>query len=146
MLDTTELQKYPGYLLARSRWQAFRAFERNIGGPFELRPVEFSILVVLKSSTEVSQSQLTQTLGVAAPNMTGILRRLEGRGLIERARCETDKRIQHIVLTAAGKTLVRKAMAAGQEMDQPWLGRLTAAEQGMLMELLGKLAVPAAAE
>lgn len=140
MLDETEIQKYPGYLLARSRWQAFRAYERHIGRPFELRPVEFSILVLINSNREVSQSQLAQVLGVAAPNMTGILRRLEARGLIERARSETDKRIQHIVLSREGVRLIGEAVAAGKDMDQPWLGRLTPAEQGMLLELLGKLA------
>ncbi|HYF43140.1 MAG TPA: MarR family transcriptional regulator [Ramlibacter sp.] len=144
MLVTTELHHYPGYLLARARWQAFRAYERAIGGPFELRPVEFSILVLLKSSTEVSQSQLAQALGVAAPNMTGILRRLEARGLIERARSESDKRIQHIVLTRAGLKFIKDAVAAGREMDKPWLGRLSAAEQAMLLELLAKAAAPRA--
>jgi DNA-binding MarR family transcriptional regulator len=146
MLDESELQKYPGYLLARARWQAFRAYERDIGRRFELRPVEFSLLVLLKSNDEVSQSQLAQALGVAAPNMTGILRRLETRGLIERARSEVDKRIQHIVLTRDGRRLVEEAMAAGRDMDQPWLGRLTKAEQGMLLELLGKLVLPAPGE
>ncbi len=140
MLDESEIQKYPGYLLARSRWQAFRAYERHIGRPYELRPVEFSILVLIKSNREVSQSQLAQVLGVAAPNMTGILKRLEARRLIERARSDADKRIQHIVLTREGVSLVEEAVAAGQGMDQPWLGRLTPAEQGMLLELLGKLA------
>lgn len=144
MLNEKELQKYPGYLLARSRWQAFRAFEQHIGRPFELRPVEFSILVLLRSSEEVSQSLLAQALGVAAPNMTGILRRLETRGLIERARSAADKRIQHIVLTRQGTRLIEDAVAAGRTMDQPWLGRLSPAEQGMLLELLGKLALPAA--
>lgn len=146
MLLETDLRTYPGYLLARARWQAFRAYERCIGRPFELRPVEFSILVLLQASTEVSPSQLAQALGVAAPNMTGILRRLEQRGLVERARSETDKRIQHIVLTPQGQAFIREARAAGKDMDQPWLGRLSPAEQAMLLELLAKAAAPRADE
>lgn len=145
-LDQSELNKYAGYLLARARWQAFRAFEQNIGKPMQLRRVEFSILVLLQSNQQVTASQLAQALAVAAPNMTGILRRLEERGLIARVRAEADKRSQAIELTAQGLKLVQQAKAAGKGMDKPWLGRLSPAEQAMLLELLGKLAEPAPAE
>lgn len=144
-LDQSELRKYPGYLLARARWQAFRNFERGIGRPLELRPVEFSILVLLDANREVTQSQLAQALGVAAPNMTGILRRLEGRGLIERLRSEADKRMQFIALSAAGRQLLADAVASGKGMDKAWLARLSRAEQAMLFELLVKLGDPLAA-
>jgi DNA-binding MarR family transcriptional regulator len=143
LLDQSELKKYAGYLLARARWQAFRAFEQNIGKPLQLRRVEFSILVLLQSNEQVTAAQLAQALGVAAPNMTGILRRLEERKLIARLRAEADKRSQAIALTPQGLKLVQQAKAAGKGMDKPWLARLSTAEQAMLLELLGKLAEPA---
>jgi DNA-binding MarR family transcriptional regulator len=145
VLNQDALKKYAGYLLARSRWQAFRNFEQHIGRPFELRPVEFSILVLLDTNRDVSQSQLSQALGVAAPNMTGILRRLEARGLIARERAALDKRVQHIVLTASGRESVAQAEQAGSTMDKPWLSRLSPAEQAMLFELLGKTLAPSQA-
>jgi DNA-binding MarR family transcriptional regulator len=138
-LNQAELKKYPGYLLARTRFQAFRQFENYIGAPYDLKPVEFSILVLLNSNTDVSQTQLAQALGVAAPNMTTILRRLEGRGLLAREQSPTDGRIQHIVLTPRGQDLLADAVDAGRSMDRKWLARLSGAEQAMLMELLGKL-------
>ena len=139
-LDQAALKKYPGYLLARSRWRAFRNFERHIGRPFELRPVEFSALVLLQANRTASLTQLSQALGVAAPNMTGIVRRLEERGLIGRVRALADRRTLQIELTPQGARLVADATAAGKTMDMGWLGRLSRAEQAMLMELLGKLA------
>lgn len=142
-LQLGELKKYPGYLVARARWQSFRAFETHIGKPLDLRRIEFSILLVLHGNRDVTAVQLALALAVAAPNMTGILRRLEARGLIERVRAETDRRSQHIALTPAGHKLIGQAVAAGKGMDKPWLGKLTRAEQGMLLELLAKLAEPA---
>jgi DNA-binding MarR family transcriptional regulator len=110
LLDQSELKKYAGYLLARARWQAFRAFEQNIGKPLQLRRVEFSILVLLQSNEQVTAAQLAQALGVAAPNMTGILRRLEERKLIARLRAEADKRSQAIALTPHGQALAGAAV------------------------------------
>jgi DNA-binding MarR family transcriptional regulator len=147
-LDQSELKKYPGYFLARARFIAFRTFERSIGSVYELRPVEFSLMLLLGSNTDVTQSQLSTALGVAPPNMTTILRRLESRGLIERSRAEADKRMQFITLTEAGRALIQEAHAVGKTMDKAWLGKLTRAEQAMLLELLGKVSLssPAAAD
>jgi DNA-binding MarR family transcriptional regulator len=139
-LKQQELRKHPGFLLARTRWQAFRIFHEHIGNPFELKPVEYSILMLLSENDQVSQRQLADALDVAAPNMTGILHRLEERGLVERQRAEADRRVQYIVLTAKGAKLLKQANLAGKEMDKDWMGRLSPGEAATLLELLGKLA------
>lgn len=139
-LNQDDLKRHPGYLLQRARFQAFRNYEQHIGRPFDLRPVEFSILVLLQSNSDVSQTQLALAMGVAAPNMTGILHKLEARGLVERQRADTDRRKQHIVLTTEGRALLREAQGAGKVMDKAWLARLSKGEVAMLMELLDKLA------
>ena len=78
------------------------------------------------------------------PNMTGIVRKLEARQLVERVRAASDKRVQFLALTPQGRGLVKQATVAGRGMDKAWLGRLSRAEQAMLVELLGKLTgVPA---
>lgn len=141
-LDQAELKTHVGYLLARARWQAFRNFERSIGRPMELRPVEYSVLLLVQTNRGASQRQLSQALGVAAPNMTGILRRLEDRELIERERAASDKRMQSITLSAKGRKLMERARAARQGMDTAWLARLSTGEQALFMELLARLAEP----
>ena len=145
-LDQSELRKHPGYYLARARFIAFRTFHQHIGDAHDLKPVEFALMVLLGSNQEVTQKQLSQALGVAQPNMTGLLRRLEERGLLARKRSDKDKRMQFIALTAAGTKLMRRAVAAGEGMDQSWMGRLTHAEQAMLVELLEKVTFGAPAE
>ncbi len=145
-LDQTELKKHPGFFLARARFVAFRSFEKHIGAACGLRPVEFTLLALLGSNQYVTQKRLGATLGVAQPNMTSLLRRLEARELLERTRAESDKRVQYITLTSAGAKLLRQAAAAGQEMDKEWRRWLSNAEQGMLVELLGKISFRAAPE
>lgn len=141
-LDQAELRKHAGYLLARARWHAFRNFERHIGRPLDLKPVEYSVLLLVETNRGASHRQLSEALGVAAPNMTLILRKLDERALIERARAENDKRVQSITLTAGGRKVLQRARAQGQDMDAAWLARLSPGEQALLFELLGKLAEP----
>jgi DNA-binding MarR family transcriptional regulator len=140
-LDQSELRRHAGYFLARARFIAFRAFEDHIGKACGLSPVEFSLMVLLGSNSNVTQKRLSRTLGVAQPNMTGILRSLEERKLVERTRAEADKRVQFVTLTPAGTKLLRQAGVAGKDMDKSWLGRLSNAEQAMLIELLEKISL-----
>ena len=140
-LDQSELKRYPGYLFARARYIAFRTFEQNIGAEYELKPVEFSLMLLVSGNREVTQAQLAQALGVAPPNMTGIFKRLEARGLVQRTPAERDKRMQFITLTRAGAALTARAHAIGKTMDKAWLGSLSKGEQAMLLELLEKVAI-----
>jgi len=138
-LDARELKKFPGYLLARARYLAFKTFEQAVRESCELRPVEFSILLLISTNENVTQSQLAQALGVAAPNMTGMLRRLQERKLVERERSEADARQQHLALTAEGRRVLETAYTQARNADKGWMNRLSKAEQGIFLELLDKL-------
>jgi DNA-binding MarR family transcriptional regulator len=142
-LDQSELRRHPGYFLARARFIAFRTFDEHIGEAYQLRPVEFALMVLLSSNRDVTHAQLSKALGVAPSNMTGVVRRLEVRGLLERKRANSDKRVHCITLTSAGTRLLRQAVAAGKGMDSRWMGRLSQAEQAMLVELLEKVTLAA---
>jgi DNA-binding MarR family transcriptional regulator len=139
-LDQSELKKFPGYLLTRARLVVFKAFENAVRQTCDLRPVEFSVLTLLATNDDVTQTQLSQALGVAPPNMTGILRRLEERELLGRARAQHDGRQQFLTLTAAGRRLVAQAEPQVMAAEMSWLARLSTGEQAMLGELLDKLA------
>ena len=95
------------------------------------------------------QAMLLRQLGEAIPmkgaaekmhcdpsNVTGIVDRLEARGLIRRQAGRTDRRVKHLVLTAEGQRLKRRvdkilSQAAG-------VSGLTGAEQTVLRGLLAR--------
>jgi DNA-binding MarR family transcriptional regulator len=84
-------------------------------------------------------SGLAQTLRCDNSNVTGIVDRLEDRGLVERRAAPHDRRIKHLVLTADGVGL-RTRIA--ERMDRPPAGfaALSTAEQRQLRDLLRKVA------
>jgi DNA-binding MarR family transcriptional regulator len=96
------------------------------------------------------QAMLLRQLGDALPmneaagklhcdpsNVTGIVDRLEARGLIERQHLTTDRRVKHLALTPAGRRLrrkVEKILSAA-----PGVSDLGASDQAALLTLLGQI-------
>ncbi len=129
-----------GFHIARAAVATYDAYERFIGTPFELKKVEFSLLMVVKANDAIAPKRLARALAVTAPNLTMLLDRLQERGLINRERNPADGRSQHVVLTPAGQRLAHEAEAAAGPMEQSLLKHLSRAEHAMLIELLDKLA------
>ena len=136
-----------GFHLARATVTAYAAFETHIGTPFDLRKVEFSLLMVLLANDTVAPKRLARALAVTAPNLTVLLDKLQERGLIQRERNPADGRSQHIVLSNRGRQLAKAAAAAAVPMENELQsGRLSRAEHAILIELLDKLARHAQAD
>jgi len=79
--------------------------------------------------------ELAQRLCCDASNVTGIVDRLEARGLVERRMAPDDRRVKHLVLTEAGHTL-RKDHREGLTVDLPLLDALSPGERRTLADLL----------
>ena len=67
-------------------------------------------------------------------NVTGIVDRLEARGLIERQHLTKDRRVKHLALTAEGRRLRRRVETILS--SAPGLSTLPAADQAALQDLL----------
>lgn len=138
-LSLGPLTQVLGYHIAQASVATVELFERHIGQRFELRKVEFSILMLLLSNPMLTPKKLGQVLALTPPNLTLLLDRLQQRGLLQRERSEVDRRSQNIVLTAQGRELARAAAEAAVPMEQELHPRLTAAERALLIELLRKV-------
>lgn len=139
-LDTTSLEHLIGYCLARAEVPALRVFRRQVGQPFDLRTVEFSLLLVLLDNPGAAPKQLGLALGMSPPNVTVLVDRVVERGLAERRRSASDGRALEVWLTDAGRALARQVHELSRTMEDSVLQALTPAERGLLRELLLKLA------
>jgi DNA-binding MarR family transcriptional regulator len=75
---------------------------------YGLTQSQFNILMVLRhtASEGCTQTELCRHLLVRGANMTGLVRRLEARGLIARDVDPADERVWIVRLTARGKRLL----------------------------------------
>jgi DNA-binding MarR family transcriptional regulator len=90
----------------------FMALAQELG----LSPVQLHTLRIIEPSAEVHMSSLAGKLFCDNSNVTGIVDRLEARGLIERRPAEHDRRVKLLVLTAEGE---RVRAIAHRQMTQP---------------------------
>ena len=89
---------------AETLWNSSRAFFAH----WELSPSQFNILNLLDEAPEgFSQITLSRRLIMHRSNITGLVDRLEARGLVRRVENPTDRRAFNVVLTPAGRDLLR---------------------------------------
>src|SRR5258708_5027606 len=80
-------------------WNASRVFFER----WEISPSQFNVLNLLHSESEgLSQIELSRQLIMHRSNVTGLVDRLEKRGLVSRKEFAPDRRAYRVVLTAQG--------------------------------------------
>ena len=107
-------ENHPGYralmeLLrtADTLWNASRAFFER----WDLSPSQFNVLNLLHLNPDgLSQTDLSRQLIMHRSNLTGLVDRLEKRGLVARREVAADRRAYSVVLTAAGTRLLREIL------------------------------------
>jgi DNA-binding MarR family transcriptional regulator len=94
-------------------------------------------LHLLDPDEPVAMSELAGAMYCDASNITGIVDRLEERGLVERRSAERDRRLKLLVLTAEGATVREQVIEAlGEPPSQ--LSDLSAADQRALRDILSR--------
>jgi DNA-binding MarR family transcriptional regulator len=81
-----------------------------------LAPMQLHALRLIEPGEGMPMSSLAGMLFCDASNVTGIVDRLEGRGLIVRRPSPTDRRVKLLVLTAEGTRLRERAY---RQMSSP---------------------------
>jgi DNA-binding MarR family transcriptional regulator len=129
-----------GYQLAQATIVTDAVFERVVSGPLGLRPVEFTILQLVKENSGVTPSKLAKALAMTAPAITTWLDRMAQRGTLLRERSSTDRRAQSLHVTPEGEQLVSQALALLLQTERALLEGLSEGERQILLELLHKVA------
>lgn len=73
--------------------------------PLDVTPPQFHVLFRLWRGDGILTSELTKEIWSDGGTITGLLDRLEAKGLIRRERSLEDRRAVHIFLTPAGREL-----------------------------------------
>lgn len=139
-LRATGLNEVLGYHLAQAAVATSGVFRTTVGGPHELRPVEYTLLRLVHDNPGVSPARLAKALAVTKPNITLWVDRLVGRQLVQRNASASDKRVQELHATPAGAHLVEQATALLKAGEAAALAALSPGERAILMELLQKVA------
>lgn len=140
-LDEARLHDVLGYQMAQAAIVTVAVFKTQVGQPYGLRPVEYTVLMLIAENPGGSLVRLARALAVTAPNITMWIDRLESRGLVRREQSERDRRSQLLHATTEGAALARLATQRILDAEREALAsHLTAGERAILLELLHKVA------
>jgi DNA-binding MarR family transcriptional regulator len=117
---------------------SLRAGFESAAAAFDLSPVQAKVLRYVAASGPLPMRDVACRMRCDASNVTGIIDRLEDRGLVERRASSADRRVRTLVATARGDEVARAVWTAVQSGAVAQLGmddddRLT------LLRLLGRL-------
>ena len=110
----------------------------SLAAEFELSPVQCHVLHLIEPGRPVPMGEVAGALSCDASNVTGLVDRLEARGLVVRQPSPADRRVKVLSLTTAGKR-IRAVLIERLTAPPDALGRLTAQEQRLLVDLLRRI-------
>jgi DNA-binding MarR family transcriptional regulator len=114
---------------------AERARFPAIAAEFDLSPTQVHVLRLLEPGKATPMGRLAGGLGCDASNITGVVDRLEARGLVQRQAAERDRRVKVLVVTERGLDLRRRLLVRMSEPPEP-IRRLSPADQRALATIL----------
>ena len=109
-----------------------------LAAALELSPAQCHVLYAIEPGKPVPMKQLAASLSCDASNVTGLVDRLESRGLIRRQPGREDRRVKELDLTPTGARL-RAELVARMSTPPAAIGRLSARDQRELERILSRL-------
>jgi len=107
----------------------------TLDGELELSPIQCHVLHLLEPGRPLPMGRLAGMLGCHASNVTGLVDRLEARGVVQRRPSADDRRIKVLDLTPEGSRLRAQMLRRMTTGARP-MSRLTVGQQRTLVKIL----------
>lgn len=118
----------------RMSWASRKRLQMDLEAFNLTVPQYMTLRCVYNKEEGCSMSELAESSHQLSATMTGIVDRLEDRGLVERRRDPNDRRAQIVGLTPQGKALMEQANAAKRRVTMQGLSLLTPEERRAMIE------------
>jgi DNA-binding MarR family transcriptional regulator len=138
VIRTAPLQESIGYALRRAQGAVYADLNDALAR-ISLRPLQFTLLVMVAENPGSSQSGVCEALGIQKANCVPTMSELERRGYIIRKKSATDARSYELHITNKGKRILQRAGELQSSHEQQLIERIGAEGREQLLRLLGKL-------
>ena len=137
-IDNAFLESLIGYNARRAALAVIGVFMERMA-PYGLRVVDFSVLTLITHNPGITSRQLSSMLAILPPNLVGMIRQMQARGLIEKRPHPNDRRAQGLYATAAGEQLQAQTQQVVSTLESEAVTQLTPEERHTLIRLLRKV-------
>ena len=132
-------------LLHEAHRRLERAFDRSLSQHTTMGGSFFEVLLRIGRSPghRLTMSELACQLGLTSGGATRLVDRVVDAGLVERASCPTDRRVQWVVLTPVGEQKLDEGLSIHlDDLQREMIDRLDPEELETLERALDKLRAP----
>lgn len=123
----------------RRLMQGSERYTKEINKKYNVSAAQVNCLLALDEYGPLPPSQIAKIILVNSSTVTGIIDRLEQKGLVERQRISHDRRVITVQLTESGKTLAQNAPPPIQQKIIDGLKKLTPREIEHIVKSLNML-------
>lgn len=110
---------------------------------FGLTPQQYNVLRILRGEGRpLPILEIASRMITVVPGITGLIDRLEAASLVERKRCDQDRRVTYVALAPQAAEILRQIDQPLLQLHQKMLGHMTSAELTTLSRLLEKARQP----
>ncbi len=109
-----------------------------------LRPLGFShsrwlLLLHLSRNDGCTHRELALSMGIEAATLVRLVDHMEKEGLLKRCGSETDRRVKHLHLSAAGKSVVEEIRSYATELRKEVLAGLSQSEIKTTLDVMNNI-------
>jgi len=125
--------------LMRRLMQTAERYTKELNKKFSVSAPQVACLLALLDDGPTSPSQIAKKIMVESSTVTGIIDRLEQKGLVKRTRVSQDRRVITVELTEAGQRLAENAPPPIQQKIVMGLTKTDAGERARIIQALSRL-------
>lgn len=108
-------------------------------GELDLSLAQHEILLTIRRYPGLTQRELSEKLLVVKSNATALLKKLEARGLVDRATDAEDSRVKRLSLTRDGNALVERSFALQSKVVKAMVSVMSDDELGVIDDIMRRV-------
>lgn len=134
-----EIDQMPGHLARRFQQIAVAIFHAEMAKvDCDLTPVQYAALLAVDQHPGIDQITLAGMIAYDRTTITGVVDRLERKGLVTRVVSDTDRRARTLHVTTDGEATLHRIQPAVDAAQEVMVSGLSGAERAEFMRLMGK--------
>ena len=134
----SEQQKAMLNILFTANW--LRSIQVGLFKPFGISPQQYNILRILRGAkSRMNMQNVKQRMVDRAPNATRLTDKLIAKGLVERERCDEDRRVVYVRIAKKGLDLLDEIEPRNNSAIRQTMKHLSDQEAAELTRILDRL-------
>lgn len=133
-----ELQNCINYLLTVTQHTVSQTFSERLA-PFGITPGQYGVLNCLWQKGSCTPKEIAQILQLENSTISGVLDRMQKRGLIDRVVDPNDRRSVQVIATEEGRSMKDDVLRLIAELNQEITGGFTPEERATLISCLQQI-------